>query len=332
MLVNNTTFLPLSPRNSNYSNIPHDRKPRGLAYISPFGGRQQGGRNRKRRLCPGFSSMVQGRRGTTRSGPSSRGCSASSTRAGGIKSTSRLRRRVSMLNKGSDGMEFFCDQCGDSFHTGAQITAPSAPFSSVDPPLAVCRAPDCGVSFSQCIRCKEEYAGCCSAACKALAAVEEMAPAVVPGGTSGAKDGCVEQRLNGNDDKPLAGLGVAGSSEFSGVMETGVFRRKGATVVPARASPSSTEPERTNRSGEPPSRLQANAKSTEARSARKRKRKRVEGEGGGEDLLESYASRHSAPESPTLAAVREETIRCRYWCIPWPILAHVVVHRILLWS
>ncbi|CAM9550506.1 unnamed protein product, partial [Laminaria digitata] len=55
--------------------------------------------------------------------------------------------------------EAFCDQCGDAVRLEASGLMV----------LAVCRAPGCGVEFSQCVRCEREYAGCCSVACQDLA-------------------------------------------------------------------------------------------------------------------------------------------------------------------
>eukprot|EP00752_Nemacystus_decipiens_P009655 g8626.t1 len=207
-----------------------------------------------------------------------------------------------MLNNGGGGMEMemeiSCHQCGDRLYPGASSSPPpSFPFSSLDldphPHLAVCGAPDCGVSFSQCTSCKEVYAGCCSAACRALAAEHETPPKASPTMTSGEMD------MNGNDGEQPSELGVAGSP------------RKYSTALSARAS--SSEEEGSNRRGEsPPSPSGApggasNAKGAEARSDDKGKGKGVEG--GDESLLESYASRHSKAESSCLTKVREDTSR-----------------------
>lgn len=298
------------------SNNPHDKTPWGprllLAYTSPFGGRQQSDRNSIRRLRLGPSAIIQGCRDTTRSHPTSRGYAAPSPSAGGVQSAGRLRHhtRSSMLNNGGGGMdEVLCDQCGDVFFHGQYSSTRSLPpFRSLDPPLAVCGAPGCGVSFSQCARCKEEYAGCCSAACQALAAGQEPASvAAASPRTSGGEGRRVEQRLNGGDGdgEGLASLGVAGSSSFG---QAGVFRPKGVTALSAaRASSSEQEPARSDRVGEKCGDL-SRPESAEARGAGRERRKRVEEEVD-EGLLESYASRHSEPESPCLAAVREGTNR-----------------------
>lgn len=289
----------------------------------PFGGRQEvGDRDRIRRLRSGSSPTIQCRRGTASHHPTSRGPAASSARAGGIKIAGRVRHRMNMLNNGGGEMEVFCDQCGDRFFTftgGASSPSPPSPSSSfssidLDPHLAVCGAPDCGVSFSQCTSCNEEYAGCCSAACRALAGEQETASTAAPAMASGVMGMRVEQRLNGNDGEQLSGLGSAGSSSssFSGA---GVFQRQGATAVSMSARVSPPEEEGSNLDkGETPSGPSSttgggpNAEGSEGRGAEKGKGKRAEG--GGESLLESYASRHSEAESSCLTAVREATTRC----------------------
>lgn len=234
---------------------------------------------------------------------------------------------MNMLNNGDGGTENFCDQCGDRFFTGATSSSPpplSPPFCSVDvdPHLAVCGAPDCGVSFSQCARCKEEYAGCCSAACQALAEERATATIAAPVMAPGLMGMRVEQRLSGNNGEQLAGLGVGTGSFASSVSGARAFQRKDSTAasvsVSASARASSPEEERSNRKGGTPSSPPStpggasNGNGAEVQGAGKGNKKRLERDD--ESLLESYASRHSEAESTCLAAVREDTTRYRIVC------------------
>lgn len=308
MLVTPPPPLPLETRDDR--NKPHGNTPRGLAYMSTFGGRQQDDSHGIRRLRSGSWSMLMFQGcicGGTRHLTSRRNtCAVSRVRGRGVDSTGRLRHRLSMLNNEGRGVEVFSDQCGDVFHTGTSPSPPSIPFSPLDPQLTVCGAPDCGVSFSQYARCKEEYTGCCSAAGQALAEAQATAPMGAPSMISGEIGMPVEhrlQRLNGNDGERLASRGVSGSAKFS---EAGSFQRKGGTAVSARAS--STDQGKTLSSSSGSRGAGSNAKDAAARAAEKGKRKRAEG--GDESLLESYASRHSEEESSCLAAVREDTDRC----------------------
>eukprot|EP00903_Cladosiphon_okamuranus_P012916 g12059.t1 len=130
-------------------------------------------------------------------------------------------------------------------------------------------------------------------------------------GGRGMDTPAVEQRLrelNAKDGEQLVSLGVPDSASFS---QTESFQRKHVTALSARGS--SADQEGCNEKGDTPSSsssfrgVGSNAKDTAARAAEKGRGKQVEG--GGESLLESYASRHSEAESACLAAVREDTNR-----------------------
>lgn len=305
----------LSPLETHVDSInPHVKLRWGPAYMVPCGGKQQDDTIRIRRRRPGSPAITQGYRGA--SGPTSRGYAAPSGRVVEIKTAGILRHRMGMLNNGGGEMEFFCDQCGDILRVGAASSSPPPLFSPPpEPPLAVCGAPGCGVSFSQCVGCKEEYAGCCSAACQALIKQRETATAQMAAPAPGEQDPRAERRLNSSGGGELAGLGGASSASSN---RARLFQRNAGSAVLARAS--SSDQEGSNRSEETLTKLSetpgggSNAKNSQARGTGEGKQKPVEG--GGESLLESYASRHSERESSPLAVVREGTNRYRVQYTP----------------
>lgn len=239
-----------------------------------------------------------------------------------------------------------CDQCGDTFYSAA---SPSP--SPLEPPLAVCRAPGCGVAFSQCPRCKVEYAGCCSAACQTLAAEEgapRIAAAVVVEEVVMVEGFDKRGRRAKHESPPLNRDSYDEEEEEEELVAVGVARSAASTegstlaivpeiraVVGAAAGgggtpPSKQEPVQSGRRKGGDKNAKAGASFTTPRGGISDAGSGAEGGGGGkgkrkrgrdgetdEPSLESYASRHSEPESPCLSDVRESTIR--YFCTTKPV-------------
>lgn len=201
-----------------------------------------------------------------------------------------------------------CDQCGGECSTSE---------------LAICKAPECGVEFAQCSRCGAEYAGCCSAACQAMAAeVCGEGKRVAASSTASGRRPRVRRRTPPSDREvqeagPFArsegfsfggqgSLNSAGSTVDTGsdVMQAGKSRERsssGSRVYPLHGvAASSVEGSRHDAKGF--SNAGGGVSVTPKGDVDR------DGDDGGE-VLESYASRHSAPESPCLADVREATNR-----------------------
>lgn len=223
---------------------------------------------------------------------------AGATAAGAGASVSRLsaeqQRRVGATTM---SISIVCDQCGE---------VDLADYQRV---LAVCNAPGCGVAFAQCRRCKADYEGCCSAACQTLALASNNTrnsgdSARGNGGPSGLHQqaaGSSSRRpslLNLSDQPPTARYDSSARAE--GVYESGLsvggMERvsRGNRLEAAPVADTSSE----NRDVSAAARNHAGF---------------VAGGGDDGDLSavdsDSYASRHSLPESPCLARVREATNR-----------------------
>lgn len=213
---------------------------------------------------------------------------------------------IETVEKEALGGEAFCDQCGDA-HGASELT--------------VCCSPRCGVSFSQCPKCGVEYAGCCSAACQALATPRatafEIDEVVAGSRDSGAASAHIKRRrrpsssreapnvvlssgfiaVNGKPRGGIAGdakvpdaraaehVGMATSSHQANVGSSGDDFRENSTSV--RGSPGSDA----------------------AAAAAAGGSNSLTGMKDEEDLVESYASRHSAQESSPLTEIREATTR-----------------------
>ncbi|CAN0139374.1 unnamed protein product, partial [Pylaiella littoralis] len=233
-----------------------------------------------------------------------------------------------------------CDQCGDTFYSAASLSP-----SPLEPPLAVCRAPGCGVAFSQCPRCKVEYVGCCSAACQTLAAEEgapRIAAAVVVEEVVMVEGFDKRGRRAKHESPPLNRDSYDEEEEEEELVAVGVARSAASTegstlaivpeiraVVGAAAGgggtpPSKQEPVQSGRRKGGDKNAKAGASFTTPRGGVSDAGSGAEGGGGGkgkrkrgrdgetdEPSLESYASRHSEPESPCLSDVRESTIRAQ---------------------
>lgn len=259
--------------------------------------------------------------------------------------------------------EVVCDQCGDSYRCNDTLESPPPPTpvdASKQPqqpqarqPLAVCKAPGCGVAFSQCQSCEVEYAGCCSVACQTLAA-QNGPPSAAAGVEAVAGDPAkidpravqVALSINVNAGAEKKAPVVEGDSGHGDSLGKDVLRQDGdastggksvqvtssKTVASTPLSePSPSEPSPSSPSGGPqqvsdksdgsqrvelesarPSSLSGGV-STAGRVAAaaggggKAKRKREKP--ADEPLLENYASRHSNPESASLADIRGSTNR-----------------------
>ncbi|CAM9681989.1 unnamed protein product [Scytosiphon promiscuus] len=257
-----------------------------------------------------------------------------------------------------------CDQCGNSYCCNGP---PRPPAATEDPteqprkplprsPLAVCRAPGCGVAFSQCQSCETEYAGCCSVACQTLAAQDGLPPAAAGMATvaavAGASDlrnpsaGQVALSVAANADgarQTIVSEGDRGEGDSSSIdvlLQDGDASTAAisAAVAPSlatastpvsQASPSLSSPSggserlpgrstgsqraelKSTRASTPSGGVEDVGDVAEAVADGGRTAKRQRKDPADEPLLENYASRHSEPESASLAGVREATNRAQ---------------------
>lgn len=191
-----------------------------------------------------------------------------------------------------------CDQCGDACGSSE---------------LAVCRSPGCGVEFAQCARCATEYDGCCSDACQAL--VTDPARNIMNNESATPPVGQRRRSELVSPDEAESWEKVVGS----------FGRQAGVPVVGAATlQPNAVETEDDRKRGgvgrvlsngavasaRGPLNGASNEIATGVKAEKGEKTQEEEKTKEEEPVLESYASRHSAPESSCLAGVREATTRC----------------------
>ena len=180
-----------------------------------------------------------------------------------------------------------CDQCGET--------------SGTSPGLTVCAAPGCGVWFAQCPGCEAAYDGCCSSACQALA-VGAIGENCLPREYS-ARLGRHSSRRGEISAFNLPREAAVTTSEEGSCTPT-----EGSNWLDDRGSLSPLDSDRLR------SRDEARVIAAQDGNGKGAERRNCDGEGvlAGEagTALDSYASRHSVPESDDLAAVQEATNRC----------------------
>lgn len=197
---------------------------------------------------------------------------------------------------GSIDIEAFCDQCGDVIEAvaGSELV------------LAVCRAPGCGVEFSQCDRCGREYSGCCSMACQeaaATAAAAAPAQPKTPGGGRGLGPGSrVGGGCGGMNGVGKEAGGAAGGRVTRGRGDPDVVALNGISLQGRGVNGDAIKGEAQLSAGVSAGAVTAVAKGKGGLG-------RPEREDNEEPALESYASRHSEPESSLLVEIREATVR-----------------------
>lgn len=227
-----------------------------------------------------------------------------------------------------------CDQCGSVEIAGARQSDSIDGESGVAGLLAVCKGPGCGVAFAQCQRCNTDYDGCCSAACQALALAardttnlrtvhgEIAQPPGAEHTSVGAFPGGDRRRRQPVPGSPSGRSRSAGSSvdevQISKLEPPSFFKH--GNVPPScegwvegidRGIPSQAD------KGSEASVTAARGGGEDGRGVSAAARRFSTGfgrDGRNGDLpvvdSEDYASRHSIPESKSLAKVREATSRC----------------------
>lgn len=201
------------------------------------------------------------------------------------------------------GLGTDCDQCGDT---------------CTSPELAVCRSPGCGVEFAQCVRCGVEYDGCCSDACQALVTGPVTNTINIKGATplveSLRQSELVSPGETDSSDKVVGSFGQRAGVPFDEAATLG-SSADGANVIATtdkikRGVGGSVLSNGAVASVPGPLNGAKNTVATGVKAENGDKKQKEEKVVEEEPVLESYASRHSAPESSGLAGIREATTRC----------------------
>lgn len=224
-----------------------------------------------------------------------------------------------------DSTVMFCDQCGDPCVKNSR--------------LAVCEAPGCGVSLAQCATCGVEYSRCCSAACQSSVAerggeigddtLDSGRAVAQPGGPSSfeppqqalgsfgttkgdareqehvplVRSGDIALGSRGSTVQGMKNSAPNGGGRVAHTSKGGKRRRGDAGSLSGVAQAGGAELPGSDVGSDVVSNGQGVSEvAAGERSGRRREK--------AEPVVESYASRHSAPESSCLAGVREATYRC----------------------
>lgn len=224
-----------------------------------------------------------------------------------------------------------CDKCGE-FEVGDRPELDVSGIERGRGSLALCNAPGCGQTFAQCPQCERDYGRYCSTACRTLylASTKQQHNATEQGHPAASRRdtdaGIINGTVKGQLRRPRMATMPADSGELEGpallggeVKEADTSNEKDGMRQGAGGDGYRWEGRTTGVAVE----VTTGLSKGNFHTGNKRQKNRdfsvpeaalatsaLEGLDGPAADPEPYASRHSTPESPRLAHVREATDRC----------------------